>query len=67
LATLDYNSTLIWSCLGGKKGIISRGELKLIDIPSIDPCKNLHGVDAKQAKLRIKQQKNLLAVLVQYL
>jgi len=52
LATLDYssyiyNTTLMWSCLGGKKGIASRGILKLIDIPSIDPCKHLHGVDAK--------------------
>jgi len=28
----------------------ARGKLKLIDIPSIDPCKHLHGVDAKQAK-----------------
>jgi len=38
----------MWSCLGG---IVSRGKLKLIDIPSVDPCKHLHdGVDAKQAK-----------------
>jgi len=48
--TYIYNSTLIWSYLGGKKGIVSRGKLKLLDIPSIDPCKHLHGVDATQAK-----------------
>jgi len=40
----------VCSCPGGKKGIVSRGKLKLIDIPNIDPGKYLHGVDATQAK-----------------
>jgi len=51
LTSYIYNSTLIWSCLGGKKGIVSTDELKLIDILSIDLFKHLHGVDATQAKV----------------
>jgi len=33
-----------------KKGIVSIGKLKLIDIPNIDLGKHLHGVDATQTK-----------------